>query len=203
MKILLFDLVGTVFNMSSAREGDLSYYGHQISDWRDPVKARQAIWVPLNLPQSWEILPPHLESKAAINVLRSSGKFRCVTLSNLPIRLQIEMSANAGINWDFMVPLETSRVYKTHPAAYLSATRLFGTRPADDFVMVTANQTYGDLEAAERLGMHTVLIDRTNRYANKENQRVNPPPTFKVFPDLFTFAHSLDNRRFEGWRFDV
>lgn len=184
MKILLFDLVGTIFDMSSAREGDLSFYGQQIADWRDPVKSRQAIWTPLTLPKSWEVLPAHPDAKDAIAALRTSNRFRCVTLSNLPVKLQVEMSANVGINWDFMIPLEAVRVYKTHPAAYLSAIGIFGHRPPSDFIMITANRTYGDLEAANKLGMHTVYIDRKHEHPLIPNA---------IFLSLTEFADFLLN----------
>ncbi len=182
MKILLFDLVGTVFDMSSARPADLSFYGQQIKDWRDQTTSRAAQWSPLILPKSWEILPPQPDAKDAIAALRASKRYRCVTMSNLPIRLQVEMSANAGIDWDFMVPLEAARVYKTHPSAYLFALGLFGNRPASDFVMVTANRTYGDLEAALNLGMKSALIDR----------HLETPPD-AAFYSLTNLAESLLN----------
>jgi 2-haloalkanoic acid dehalogenase type II len=144
--IIAFDVFGTVFDLSGVpREEVRSYVAHVRAD----------TWSPLNLPASWENLPPHPDAVEGIAMLRRHHTV--VTLSNGPMYLLAHISKRAGITWDAIIPLEAFKVYKPHPRAYETVLDLFRVPPRD-VLMVTANKDFGDLEAAEKLGMQAQLI---------------------------------------------
>lgn len=180
MKVIAFDVFGTVVDFSGAHREDVRAYARHIA---------QPEWSPLTLPASWEHLPPHPDSVVGINRLRQ--KFFVVTCSNGPLGLLAKLSKNAGIAWDAIVPLELNRVFKTRPKAYLTVCEVLGVEPKD-VMMVTANETFGDLEAARALGMTPQLIRGTS-----------PVPTITALadrlgcPDLGTAECSSPPA---GWR---
>jgi len=146
MKVIAFDVFGTVVDMSSAVPAELRAYARHI---------RQPEWSPLSLPASWEHFPAWPDSAEGIRRLRE--KFLVVTCSNGPLGMLARLSKNAGVQWDCIVPLELNRAYKTDPRAYMTVCEVLGVSPSD-VTMVTANKSFGDLEAARALGMEAVLI---------------------------------------------
>lgn len=148
MQVIAFDCFGTVFDLSVAQRADLRAYAEHI---------RRPEWSPLRLPEYWETLPAHPDSAAGIRRLRS--KFFVVTCSNGPLGLLAKLSKNAGISWDAIIPLELNRVFKPDQRAYLTVCEVLGVEPKD-VTMVTANEKFGDIEAAGGLGMSTVLVRR-------------------------------------------
>lgn len=146
MKVIAFDVFGTVVDFSKVDREDVRAYARHI---------RKPEWSPLHLPAAWEHLPPHPDSVEGIARLRQ--KFFVVTCSNGPLGLLAKLSKNAGISWDAIIPLELNRVFKTDPRAYLTVCEVLGVAPAD-VLMVTANKTFGDIEAATTLGMQAQLI---------------------------------------------
>lgn len=146
MKVIAFDLFGTVFDLSSVDRQEIRDYASQL---------RRDEWQPLKLPKSWETLPAHADSAEGIERLRK--RFIVVTCSNGPLGLTAKLSKNNGISWDAIIPLELNRVYKTDPLAYLTVCEVLAVR-AEDVMMVTANKDFGDLEASAALGMTPQLI---------------------------------------------
>ncbi len=112
-------------------------------------------WKPLVLPKSWNALPAHQDSGQGISLLREN--YTVVALSNGPVKLLSSLSKHNGIDWDWIVPLELKQVFKPNPQAYLTVCEVFGVEP-QEVCMVTANQTFGDLEASSALGMQNRLI---------------------------------------------
>lgn len=149
-KVIAFDVFGTVFDLSSVDRAEVRAYVDHI---------RQPDWAPLNLPEHWERLPSHPDARMAIGQLRES--LQVVALTNGPVRLITKLSKFNGISWDAIIPIELRRVYKPNLDAYRLAIELMGVDPGE-VMMVTANKTFGDLEAASELGMQSYYIDRAN-----------------------------------------
>ena len=56
-----------------------------------------------------------------------------------------------------IIPLETIKTYKPNPACYTFAQQLCGVE-RHEFAMISANKSFGDIEAALALGMGAQLI---------------------------------------------
>lgn len=145
-KVIAFDVFGTVFDLANVSRDEVRDYVKQL---------KQVDWRPLRLPAHWEALPAHPDAAEGIARLRKS--FMVVTCSNGPLGLQAKLSKHNGISWDAIIPLELNRVYKTDPRAYMTVCEVLGVEPAE-VLMVTANRTFGDLEASRALGMQAQLI---------------------------------------------
>lgn len=146
IKVMAFDVFGTVFNMDAVPRDELRRYGEHI---------HKPKWSALQLPSSWEKLPAYTDAAAGIAILRH--RFLVVTCSNGPLGLLAKASKYNGISWDAIVPLEMNRVFKPNPAAYLTVCEVMGVAP-NEVAMVTANKDFGDLEASGSLGMTPILI---------------------------------------------
>jgi FMN phosphatase YigB (HAD superfamily) len=145
--IFLFDCFGTVFNMQDIPKEDLRYYGSVL---------KKPVWEPLEFPPHWRNIPPHPDSKEGLERLKRNGH-KVVALSNAPLPLMCILSANAGIEWSHIIPLEKYKIYKPNPLAYLTACAELKCRPGE-CVMVTANEKFGDLEGSASVGMFPQLI---------------------------------------------
>lgn len=146
MHVILFDVFGTVLDMSGVPKEELREYGRQLK--RDP-------WEPIVLPTSWERIPAHRDSAAGL--LKLSKKFLVVTLSNGPLSLISRVSSRNGLVWDAIIPLECAKVCKPNHAAYKFACDLLDVSPSD-CLMVTANPGFGDVEASRAVGMQAQVI---------------------------------------------
>lgn len=162
-KVAFFDLNNTCLQMTGATREEIEAY---ITHIKQP-------WSPLKLPDHWKRFIPWNDLKA-LNALQEKGII-CCTLSNNPIRLQIEQMQYCRLfEWDFLVPLEAYRVFKPDVKAYQVACNLLQVAP-EDALMVTANHNFGDLEGAAMIGMPSIWIDRKNE---------NPNYLIKNFYDL-------------------
>jgi 2-haloalkanoic acid dehalogenase type II len=146
IKVIAFDVFGTVFDLSGVDRQELRDYAHHLS---------KPEWSPLHLPKSWEHLPAHSDSAKGISKLRE--KFIVVTCSNGPLGLLTKLSKNNGIQWDAIIPLEMNKVFKTNPRAYMTVCETMEVEPSE-VMMVTANEKFGDLEASAKLGMTPMWI---------------------------------------------
>lgn len=153
IKVVAFDVFNTVFDMSSIPHEDVKQYVHHTRNHRGQE------WQPLMLPKSWEALQAHGDSAEGIALLRR--KHAVVTCSNGPVSLLTKISRAAGIDWDMMIPLEVAKVYKPEPYAYALIAETMRVHPSE-VAMVTANATFGDIEASRALGMHPFLIRDAN-----------------------------------------
>ncbi len=153
MKLLAFDLFGTIFDLSGVPREELRSYGDQIR------RNQEEGWEPFDLPASWENLPLHEDAIEGMEKLRK--RFTCVTFSNAPAKLQIRMLKNAGVEFDAITPLECFQLSKPCLETYTNVS-LWGF-PLHECGMVTANEKFGDLEGAKACGMQPILI-RGERY---------------------------------------
>lgn len=146
IKVIAFDVFGTVFDLSGVDRDEIRAYARHI---------KKEIWSPLHLPKSWETLPAHPDSKEGIELLRK--KYFVCTCSNGPLGLLSKLSKHNDISWDAIIPLELNRVYKPKLRAYMTVCEVLNVQP-EEVCMVTANKDFGDLEASESLGMTPKLI---------------------------------------------
>lgn len=146
IKVIAFDTFGTVYDLAAVDRDEVRDYIAQV---------RRPRWSPLNLPSSWQHMPPHADSVEGIKRLRE--RYIVVTLSNGPLGLQTRMAKNAGIVWDAIIPLEIRRVYKPDPLAYQLVCDVFGVEPGE-VLMVTGNAGSPDIAGAESIGMKAQMI---------------------------------------------
>jgi HAD superfamily hydrolase (TIGR01493 family) len=149
LKVIAFDLFGTVFDASGVDPAERRAYIHH-------VRLHQFDWKPLVTPKSWRTMPPHGDSVEGLAMLRANG-FIVVTLSNWP-KNQIEAASNnAGITWDHMVLLEHYRTYKPTLGAYAAVAEEMNCETRQ-ILMVTANHRSGDDTRPALIGMRSQLI---------------------------------------------
>ncbi len=146
IKVIAFDLFGTVFDLSKVDHQEIRDYAIHLS---------KPEWSPLHLPKSWEHLPAHPDSAEGISKLRE--KYMVVTCSNGPLGLTAKLLKNNKISFDAIIPLELNKVFKTNPKAYMTVCKVLDIKP-EEMLMVTANEKFGDIEASRALGMQSILI---------------------------------------------
>jgi HAD superfamily hydrolase (TIGR01493 family) len=147
IQVVAFDLFGTVFDVSQVPREELQHYGDTI---------RKSTWEPFVWPAAWERMPPFPDSRDGLLELHHNGYF-VVALSNAPLALAMRMIKNAHLHFDAIIPLEAQRIYKPRTPCYTFARQLLGVS-REEFLMVSANKHFGDLEAAQSLGMQAQLI---------------------------------------------
>jgi 2-haloacid dehalogenase len=146
IKIVAFDTFNTVFQLTEEHRKDLKSYNRHVRD---------DSYTPFEFPESWETLIAHPDAKEGIERLRQN--FTVVTMSNGSMDLLTKVSKFNGISWDAIVPIEMNKVYKPNLEAYKCILQLFKVK-AEEVAMITANKTFGDIEAADKLGMRPILI---------------------------------------------
>ena len=147
IKVVAFDVFGTVFDMSCVPDHELAKYGSHI---------KKSDWSPIDFSPGWERIPAFKDSRIGIKSLRSAGFFVC-TMTNCPVSTLTKLSRYNNINWDCIVPIELRQIYKPNQSTYTMALELFRVKP-EEMLMVTANKTFGDIEACQSLGIQTKLI---------------------------------------------
>lgn len=146
LKVIAFDLFGTVLDLSNVRREEIVSYLRQCTD---------PVWKPLELPDSWEKLPAYKDSREGISRLRT--KYEVITLSNAPKDLTEKVLKYNDIEVDRITNLADIKRYKPHPECYWMACEWadVGTWEA---TMVTGNPTFGpypfgDIQVAKAVGM--------------------------------------------------
>lgn len=147
IKCIAFDCFGTVFDMSGVSRDEIKSYVEHV---------RKADFTPFKFPDSWFSLKAHPDSSEGIRLLQSMG-YKCVTLSNGGWGMLGGISALNGIGWDHITDLREHRVYKPNIDAYRTIEKDLGYKPVET-LMVTANPTFGDVEGAAAIGMHSQVI---------------------------------------------
>jgi len=146
IRMILFDVFGTVFDMSSLPKEDIKHYVNHVTGF---------LWSPLTLPRDWWDLKAHPDAAEGIRKLRE--RFVVATLSNGPVDLLVWLSKQNGIDWDWIVPIQMEQVYKPRREAYEVVFQCFKFDPSH-VLLVTANPTFGDIEGAASVGMKSQVI---------------------------------------------
>lgn len=147
IRIAAFDLINTVFDISDRpREEVLDYAAH----------IKKPDYSQLFLPESWNYLWAQPGAVEGLKLIRE--EYMIVTCSNAPLGMTAIVSKVNDISWDAIVPIaELSRSFKPNRDTYRVILDTFNIKP-NEMLMVTANPTFGDLEAAEELGINSMLI---------------------------------------------
>lgn len=148
VKLVMFDLFGTVIDMEKAKLEDLKAYGDHI---KKP-------WAPLTLPEEWLELPPYSKGFDFLD-WNIKSKIPIVTLSNAPTSFQIKYLTKWDLPFNSITPLELFQRFKPDLYVYQMAAKLYGV-PHENCLMVSGNEHFGDIEAAQKLGMQSCLINR-------------------------------------------
>ena len=149
MKILAFDLINTLIDVSNVPREDLQAYADHLEYFRCT-----AHYIPWRCPDSIIEAPTFSDVLNGLNVARMDGWY-IVAMTNMPARSVIEWAEWKFVRFNAIVPLEIVQTFKPHPLAYKALRMMFS---GDRVVMVTANKTFGDLEGAVAAGMESRLI---------------------------------------------
>ncbi len=156
IKVVAFDLFGTVFDPQSADECDRTRYGECLKLWREERHYKPVLGV-----TSFNDLKPFEDSLIGLEMLKAAG-YMIVAASNIPVRYVKSMSMNARLGWHGILDLEPYRIYKPDLAAYAAICDLMKCEPSE-VLMVTGNHgKYGIGDDTEplKIGMRTAKIRR-------------------------------------------
>jgi FMN phosphatase YigB (HAD superfamily) len=149
IKLLAFDLFGTIFNLENVDRAELKEYGRQI-------KRNLTDWSPFDLPAHWAwSLPLHDDAIEGLWKLRDHD-YRLVTFSNAPAKLQLEMINYHSLPFHSITPLESFRMSKPNPSIYYNL-EVWGY-DLSECAMITANKSFGDIEGMSACGGFPILI---------------------------------------------
>lgn len=112
----------------------------------------------------WHRLDPWPDSVEGLAALNATGLQTC-TLSNGNVELLTDMAKHANLPWTHVFSAEMFKSYKPNPKVYLGAAKKVGLKP-EECAMVACH--LGDLDAARRLGLSTVYVQRPNEEAWEE-----------------------------------
>lgn len=104
----------------------------------------------------WHRLTPWPDSAEGLRALGGLGLVTA-TLSNGNRALLADLDAHGGLGFARILSAEDFGAYKPNPGVYLGAAERLGVRPGE-VAMVAAH--LGDLDAARRLGLRTVYVER-------------------------------------------
>ena len=151
IEVVAFDTINTVFCIDDLPGWCMDYYAAHLHQYHEV----DGVYKPLNFSKEWNTLAAHWDARGGIDRLRK--RFLVVPLSNMPVANLARVSRRNGIHWDATPDLSTRKVFKPNHDAYPIVWQTLGVMP-HQVLMVTANKDFGDLEAANDLGMQSVLI---------------------------------------------
>lgn len=155
LRLLAFDIFGTLADMSLATKESLESYGHQIKENIRRNDVWPGAYQKFDLSPEWEFLPPHDDVLSGIRRLRR--RFFVTTFSNAPSLLQIRMLRHWSVEVDGITPLDAYKRAKPIQRAYDISAEHWQFHPSE-IMVVTANESFGDLEKSVNAGMKSVLI---------------------------------------------
>lgn len=156
LKVIAFDLFGTVFDPSSATLRDMEHYTFRLRAWRNEGR-----YMPVREVESFRTLKPFDDSSEGLKSIRDAG-FKVVAASNIPKCIVEDMCRNAGIEFDAIMEFERYAVYKPALAAYAAVCDLMKCS-ASEVLFVTGNHGkhgIGDDVEPLKIGMQTAKIRR-------------------------------------------
>lgn len=147
IKVIAFDLFGTVFDLSSTPKDEIRDYIKQV---------RRPDWEELDLPDSWEFLENFPDSKEGLD--RLARRYTLVTCSNAPVWLQRRMlQHNKLYCFSRLIDFTKVKAYKPDPKTYSLVFQDMEVEP-QECLMITGNEGSPDLDAAESVGMKSFGI---------------------------------------------
>jgi FMN phosphatase YigB (HAD superfamily) len=157
VQLVAFDLFGTLFELNRPRAEILAYAAH----------IRKPTWSPLELPESWGQLTPFADTERGLAWI--SEKYRTAALSNAPRRIHDQLCGPHLFSNSFC--LDRFEVFKPCRDAYVALCIHSNVLPSR-VLMVTANESFGDLESSRSVGMQAQLIDRANKYGGEKPRTI-------------------------------
>lgn len=145
-----------------ALEQILSQY--HISD-RFTAEEKDHLW------HVWHRLDAWPDSAPGIDALKKH--FIVGALSNGNIRLLVDLSKHANLNWDVILSGELFERYKPDPYVYLQAAKVLNLEPSE--IILVASHAY-DLEAAKALGFKTAYVFRLREFGDAKGRAIPKPP---------------------------
>lgn len=156
LAVFFFDMFNTVLSLHHATKEELKLYSDHLAEYY-----RTGVWKRFNPPKSWSRLGAWNDASEMIRRvywdLYLNSKL--VVLSNCPVSMMTDILRNTNLPMDYIIPLEAFEVFKPKDEAYAAAEMLMNVK-SEQCWMITANRTFGDLEAASRRGWNTVYINR-------------------------------------------
>lgn len=122
---------------------------------------RQQMWL------IWHRLTPWPDSVPGLNKLKES--FIIGTLSNGNVKLLVDLSKFAKLDWDVILSGEFIGHYKPNPLVYQNAAKILNLDPSE--ILLVASHQY-DLKAAQKCGYKTAYIFRPLEYGAPINDQI-------------------------------
>ena len=174
IQAICFDLNGTLFDMSRPPEGVTEdMVRAEVAKYLTHIKKPE--WSPLAgvLPSWWPDFPLFDDVVTGLSMLGAGG-FVYHTLSNNPTGFQVVAFMNADCYFPSkqFIDLSSCHVYKPNQRAY-DIVAGYIRRPHAEIAVVTANESFGDLEGARRAGLRPILLERygPKKDPNQESYR--------------------------------
>lgn len=153
IKVIAFDLFGTVFDPSTADKEDIRRYVDCIRspNWTDLEN--------VSFPSFWGI-KPFSDSVEGLGRLRKH--FRIVAASNWYPALVESVSGDHKINWDEIMDFREVKAFKPKLVTYAYICDTLRVNP-NEVLFITGNKGAGDDTNPQKLGMQSILI-RQQKY---------------------------------------
>jgi len=136
---------------------------------------------------AWHWLRPWPDSIAGLRRLRET--YIVAPVSNASIRMMVNISRHAGLQWDAILGAEIANSYKTDPVVYVRSAAALGLAP-DECMMVAAHNE--DLDAARAVGMRTAFVLRATEHGpHQQTDLVAGPRCDIVGRDLLDIATQI------------
>ncbi len=135
---------------------------------------RDAIWRTWHALDAW----PGFPEAAA----RLRKRYPVVSFTLLTTSLVIDVSRRNGITWDAIISCEMIGVYKTKPAAYLTAAKWLQLDPSG--ILMVACHNF-DLDAARAAGYQTAFVRRPDEWGPPGPPDPYPNPACTLIVDDF------------------
>ncbi|MDP3704917.1 MAG: haloacid dehalogenase type II [Legionellaceae bacterium] len=137
----------------------------------------------------WHRLAAWPDSSPGISTLKK--QFIIGTLSNGNVKLLIDLSKRAELDWDVILSGELIGHYKPNPIVYQNAAKILNLNPSE--ILLVASHKY-DLEAARRCGYKTAYIFRPLEYGSQNETNVTNDDEFDfVTTSIEELAEILGN----------
>lgn len=149
IKVIAFDLFGTVFDPTTVDHNDIVTYVNWIrsKEWQHINRA--------DLRSFWNA-KPFVDSEEGLKKLQTAG-YKIVAASNWQQHQIKYVSDTALIKWDFIVDFSKVQAFKPKLRTYALICDELGVLPSE-VLFVTGNKGAGDDTEPQKIGMTSLLI---------------------------------------------